>query len=253
MKISLFTTCLTDTFFAPAAVAAVRLLRHLGCEVTLPPNQSCCGQAQYNNGFHRQARILALNTIDAFENSDLVVCPSASCTSMIRILYLQLFESHDLHLKRARSLAAKTYEFTEFITRILKPDLSKYNPKSRGKVTTHYSCHNRHLDLEPQTTVDLIRLIDGIEYIPLEKMDQCCGFGGTFAVKMPQISQALVADKVKCITDTGADTVVVNEGGCTLNIAGYCRKHNVNVRFVHIAQLLAESLGLMNNNQNESS
>jgi L-lactate dehydrogenase complex protein LldE len=244
-QVSLFTTCLTDSFFPDAAIATVRLLRHLGCEVDLPENQICCGQPQFNNGYHDQARKMARNFIDAFAESLCVVSPSASCTAMIRDYYESLFTDDPHYLPLAQELVSKSYEITEFITKILRIDLQTYKPQARGKVTYHYSCHNRGIDIPPQVTIDLINLIDGVEYIPLDKMDQCCGFGGTFAVKMPEISQALVADKAKCILATGADTVVVNDGGCMLNIAGYCHRHNIPVRFVHIAQLLAESLGLL--------
>ncbi|MFC1781957.1 (Fe-S)-binding protein [Planctomycetota bacterium] len=242
----MFTTCLTDSFFPEAATAVVRLLQKLGCEVELPSGQACCGQPQFNNGLHDQARRLGRNLIDAFAASGRVVCPSASCTAMIRDYYSQLFEDEPVYRHRAREFIDKTFEFTEFVAKILKTDLKILHPQGSGRVTYHYSCHNRGIELVPQFTIDLIKLIDGVEYIPLEKMDQCCGFGGTFAVKMASISDALVADKAGCIQATGADTVVVNEGGCTLNIAGYCHRQGLNIRFVHIAQLLAESLGLMN-------
>ena len=245
MQVSLFTTCLTDTFFSEAARAAVRLLQKLGCEVDLPSGQTCCGQVQFNNGLHDQARSLARNLIDTFAASDCVVCPSASCSAMIRDYYLQLFAEEAAYHDRVREFIDKTYEFTEFISKILKADLKVLSPRGCGRVTYHYSCHNRGVELGPEVTIDLIKLIEGVEYVRLEKMDQCCGFGGTFSVKMGAISEALVADKAGCIQATGADTVVVNEGGCTLNIAGYCHRQGLNIRFIHIAQLLAESLGLM--------
>jgi len=250
-RVWLFTTCLTDSFFPNAALAAVRLLRFLGCEVDLPSGQTCCGQPQFNNGYHDQARVLARHFLDTFADSPCVVSPSASCTAMIRDYYPFLFQN-DPDLPRIQNLVAKTFEFTEFITKILHADLRSCHPRAAGKVTYHYSCHSRGINLPPQTAIDLIRSIEGIEYIPLDKMDQCCGFGGTFAVKMPDISQTLVADKAACILATGADTVVVNDGGCTLNIAGYCHRHQIPVRFVHIAQLLAESLGLMEDIREET-
>jgi len=249
-RVSLFTTCLTDSFFPHAALATVRLLRFLGCEVDLPAGQTCCGQPQFNNGCHDQARSLARHFLDTFADSPCVVSPSASCTAMIRDYYPLLFEN-DPDLPRIQNMVAKTWEITEFITQILRANLRSCRPHAAGKVTYHYSCHSRGIHLAPQVTIDLIRSIEGIEYLPLDKMDQCCGFGGTFAVKMPEISQALVADKAACILATGADTVVVNDGGCTLNIAGYCRRHRIPVRFVHIVQLLAESLGLINDIREE--
>ncbi len=247
MHISLFTSCLTDTFFPDAAVALVRLLQHLGCQVDCPAGQTCCGQPQFNNGLHSQARKLARHLIDVFDSSPIVVCPSASCTTMIREYYPQLFADQPGLLKKAQKLIEKTYELTEFIHQNLLSQLKSVKPHLQTRITYHYSCHSRHLNLDPQACLDLINLIDGVEYIPLEKMDQCCGFGGTFATKLPNVSDVLVADKVACIQATGADTVVVNEGGCTLNIAGYCHRRDLNIRFVHIAQLLAESLDLIDN------
>ena len=245
MQVSLFTTCLTDSYYPQAAVATVRLLQHLGCTVDCPSAQTCCGQPQFNNGLHDQARTLARHVIDTFQHAPCIVCPSASCTAMIRDYYEQLFADDAAYLGRARDLIAKTYEITEFLTGVLKPDLAALSPRSTGRVTYHYSCHSRGLDLAPDVTIGLIRSIAGIEYLPLEKMDQCCGFGGTFAVKQPDVSAALVADKLACIRATGTDTVVVNDGGCTLNIAGACHRAGLDVRFVHVAQLLAEALGLM--------
>ena len=245
MRVSLFTTCLTDTYYPDAAVALVRLLQHLGCQVEFPPDQTCCGQPQFNNGLHDQAHQLARRMIDVFESSPIVISPSASCTAMIRQYYPQLFADQPALLEKAQQLIKKTCEFSEFIQQNLLSELKSAKPRLQTRITYHYSCHNRHLNLDPQACLDLIDLIDGVDYIPLEKMDQCCGFGGTFATKLPNVSDELVADKVACIQATGADTVVVNEGGCTLNIAGYCHRRGLNIRFVHIAQLLAESLNLI--------
>jgi len=245
MQVSLFTTCLTDSYYPQAALATVRLLQHLGCTVDCPTAQTCCGQPQFNNGLHDQARSLARHFIDTFQHAPAIVSPSASCTAMIRDYYEQLFAHDAAYLPRARDIIAKTFEITEFITTVLLPDLAALTPRSTGRITYHYSCHSRGLNLSPDVTINLIKSIEGIDYVPLEKMDQCCGFGGTFAVKLPDVSAALVADKVACIRNTNADTVVVNDGGCTLNIAGACRRQRLPVRFVHVAQLLAEALGLM--------
>ena len=251
MKVSLFATCLTDTFLPRVGVAMVRLLRHLGCDVDFPRGQTCCGQPQFNSGFHAEARDLAAGLIEALAASDVVVSPSASCVAMICEYYEQLFSEDPEMLAKARVLTGKTHEVSDFLTRVLQADFSPFQMRAAGKVTYHYACHGRGLDLEAKTTVDLIKKIDGIEYVPLAKWDQCCGFGGTFAVKMAQISTALVVDKAACIVATGADTVVVNEGGCWINIAGYCRRQGIAVRFVHIVEFLAEALGLMESTAKE--
>ena len=245
MKVSLFATCLTDTFLPRVGVAMVRLLRHLGCEVDFPRGQTCCGQPQFNSGFHGEALDLAAGLIEALAASDVVVSPSASCVAMICEYYEQLFSEEAEMLAKARALAGKTHEVSDFLTGILQADFSTLPLRAAGKVTYHFACHGRGLGLEAETTVDLIQKIDGIEYVPLANQEQCCGFGGTFAVKMAPISAGLVADKVACIVATGADTVVVNDGGCWINIAGYCHRQGIAVRFVHIVELLAEALGPM--------
>ena len=245
MKVSLFTTCLTDTFWPRVAVATVRLLRHLGCEVDCPVNQTCCGQMYFNSGYHQQAKRVARTMLEVFSESEYVVCPSASCAAMIREYYEELFEDDSEQHGCVKELIGKTYELTEFLNGVLKVDFSQYRLEGSGRVTYHHGCHNRGLDQKAEQVIGLIQQIAGVEYVEPEKMDQCCGFGGGFSVKMEGISASLVADKSRCLSATGADRVVISEGGCWLQIAGYNHREGVAVRTVHIAELLAESLGLM--------
>jgi len=243
MRVSLLTTCLTDTFFPGAGAAAVRLLERLGCTVEAPAGQTCCGQPQFNNGLHAAARRLARRLVEVFADSPCVVCPSASCTALIRDYYEWLFADEPGQLPQVRALIRKTYELTEFLTRVLRVDWSSLGLHGSGKVTYHYSCRSRGIGVGPEATVELIGKIRGVEYVPAGKLDQCCGFGGTFAVKLPEVSEALAADKAACLAATGAETVVVNDGGCALNLMGYCHRHGIRLRFVHVGQLLAEALG----------
>ena len=244
-QVCLFATCLTDTFFPRAAVATVRLLRHLGCTVHFPPDQTCCGQGQFNNGLHDDARILARNLIQAFPPDATVVSPSASCVAMIREYYPSLFAHDPAWHTRARDFARRTFEITEFLAHHLQPDWPSLAPRLAARVTYHYSCHSRTLGIEPSLTESLLRAVADLDYHPAHKLDQCCGFGGTFAVKEPAISDALVAEKVAHLAATHPDIIVVNDAGCTLNIAGYCHRNNLNFRFLHVAELLAEALGLI--------
>jgi L-lactate dehydrogenase complex protein LldE len=251
MDVSLFITCLTDTFYPRVGQAVVLVLERFGCRVDFPAGQTCCGQPMFNVGCHEDARSLARRMIEVFEDSPAVVTPSGSCCAMIRDYYAELLhDDADWH-ERARRLAAKTYEFSEFLLKGLKVDLRAAGcrwpggaEKQRPSVTYHYSCHLRGLGMTDEA-VQLLRQIEGIEYVPLEKTEQCCGFGGTFAVKYPEISGAMVRDKVDCIQRSGADVLVCNDGGCTLNIDGKLHRDGSKTRTMHIAEVIAHGLGLM--------
>lgn len=244
MDVSLFVTCLTDAFYPRAGRAVVAVLEHLGCRVEFPRAQTCCGQPMFNSGYHADAADLARRMVDVFESADCVVTPSGSCCAMIHEYYPQLLGDDPAYADRTRRLIDKTHEFVQFLTDVMPVNLRKLGCKWQGAATYHYSCHGRGLGLTDQA-VRLLNQIDGIDYRPLDKLDQCCGFGGTFAVKHAEVSGAMVRDKVACIAQTGADTVVCNDGGCTLNIQGSAHRENVDVRFKHIAEIIAEGLGLI--------
>ncbi len=271
MRVSLFVTCLTDTFYPRTGIAVVRLLEHLGHEVDFPQNQTCCGQPMYNNGFHDDARELARKMVRDFEHADYVVTPSGSCAAMIHDYYGDLLRGDHAYEHGGQQLIAKTYEFARFLTSVLKVDLRALGAKWPGQATYHYSCHLRGIgvkspilaavgsplsqppaqdvsagmSVEDDPAVMLLRQIEGLEYVQLPKADQCCGFGGTFATKMPEMSGAMVRDKVASIASTGAGTCVSSEGGCTMNIAGCANRQGVDVTFKSLAEIIAESLGLM--------
>lgn len=246
MRVSLFVTCLTDTFYPRTGIAVVKVLEKLGCTVDFPEAQTCCGQPMWNNGFHDETRTLAKRMIEVFEASEYVVTPSGSCAAMVRDYYAEAFEASGEHAwhDRAERLAAKTYEFVEFLVKVLKADLAGLGASWPEKVTYHYSCHLRGIGVTDEA-VRVLRQIGGIDYQPLPKMDQCCGFGGTFAMKYPAISGTMVRDKVECIRSTGAPVCVSNDAGCTMNIAGACRREGCDTRFKHIAEIIAEGLGLL--------
>lgn len=246
MRVSLFVTCLTDTFYPRTGIAVVKVLEKLGCAVDFPQAQTCCGQPMWNNGFHDEARELAKRMIRVFEGSEYVVTPSGSCAAMIRDWYAEAFEQSGEHdwEERARKLAGKTYEFVEFLVKVLGVDLARHGASWPGRVTYHYSCHLRGIGVTDEA-VRLMRQIAGLEYTPLPKMDQCCGFGGTFAMKYPAISGTMVRDKVECIRSTGAPVCVSNDAGCTMNIAGSARREDVRAEFKSLAEIIAESLGLL--------
>lgn len=244
MQVALLVTCLTDTFYPRTGIAVVKVLEKLGCTVSFPEAQTCCAQPMWNNGYHDEARRLAKRMIETFEDADCVVTPSGSCAAMICEHYPEMFENDPAWQKRAQAMADKTHEFIELLVNVLKVDLREYGVRWPGKVTYHYSCHLRSIGVTDEA-VRVMQQIDGLEYFPLEKRDQCCGFGGTFAMKYPQISGAMVRDKTQCIRDTGARVCVSNDAGCTMNIAGTCHREGMDVEFKSLAEIIAEGMGLM--------
>lgn len=244
MKVSLFITCLTDQFYPRVGQAIVKVLEHLGCQVDFPAAQTCCGQPMFNSGYHKDAADLARRMIEVFETSDHVVTPSGSCCAMIHDYYPQLISDYGGDPAACDRFVHKTVEFSKFLLDVLKVDLRALDCRWPGSATYHYSCHLRGLGMKDEA-IRLLSQIQGVDLIPLEKTEQCCGFGGTFAVKYPEISGAMVRDKVDCIRRSGARTLVCNDGGCTLNIAGSCHREGVEVGVKHIAEIIAEGLGLM--------
>jgi len=242
-NVALFITCLTDQFYPHVGVAVTKILEHFGCTVCFPQEQTCCGQPFHNNGFLPETTELAKKFIQTFECYDYVVSPSGSCVAMVREHYHRLLEhdhawSHGLH-----HVAAQTYEFVEFLDKVLKVDLSKYQLPRSESITYHYTCHLRGINVKDES-VRLLKQMGNVDFRALEKTDQCCGFGGTFAVKYPAISGAIVEDKTNCIAATKAETLVCNDAGCTMNISGMLNRRGQPTRVKHIAELLAEAMGI---------
>ncbi len=242
MKVSLFVTCLTDLFYPDVAASVVRVLRRLGCRVDFPRDQTCCGQPALNSGCADDFRPVAARMIRIFQDAEVVVTPSGSCCSIVREYFPHTFADDPILHDRAVALAAKTFEFVEFLEKKLRPDWSRWELEFPAVATYHYSCHLRGIGMGPDDVARVFSRLRGFEYRPLEKIDQCCGFGGTFAVKYGEISGPMVRDKVACIRRTGADVLVINDGGCTMNIAGACRREGVDIRVLHIAEILDQAM-----------
>jgi L-lactate dehydrogenase complex protein LldE len=239
MKVSLFITCLVDQFFPETGVSTVAVLRRLGVDVDFPQDQTCCGQPGYNSGFHSEARSLAERFLSIFEESEYVVAPSGSCASMVRVFYRDLFKNDEKNLKRAESLAAKTYEFGEFLVKVL--GVEDVGASSSGKVALHKSCHLlRELGVNDETQ-RLLGAVRGIELVELERADACCGFGGLFSMKYPQISGGILQEKIDCIARSGADVVVACDAGCLMQMAGGLSRQGSLTRTMHLAELLAKN------------
>jgi L-lactate dehydrogenase complex protein LldE len=242
-NVALFITCLTNQFYPHVGVAVTKILEHFGCRVEFPTAQTCCGQPFFNNGFHKETGALAKRFIEIFEDYDYVVTPSGSCCAMVREQYEYLLKGDADWARRMHKVTHATFEFVEFLDKVLKVDLSRLRLREPEAITYHYTCHLRGIGVKDEG-VRLLRQMGNVEFRAMEKTDQCCGFGGTFAVKYPAISGAIVEDKVQCIAATEATTLVCNDAGCTMNIAGMCHRQGLPVRTVHIAELLAEALKL---------
>jgi L-lactate dehydrogenase complex protein LldE len=244
MDVALFVTCLTDSFAPRVGVAVVRVLRHFGCRVHFPPEQTCCGQPAYNNGFWDEAASMARRLVDVFEGHPHVVTPSASCACMVIHHAPKLLAADRVYAERSKALAERTWEFSRFLTDVLNVDVASISHHAAAPTTFHCSCHYRELQAG-ETASRLARELGGIHHRPLENVDQCCGFGGAFSALYPGISHAMAADKVAAIERSGARLVISNEAGCTMTLAGTARRRGLNVRFAHVAEVVAEALGLM--------
>ena len=239
-NVTLFIQCLVDGIYPEVGEAVVSIFRKLGIELTCPTQQTCCGQPAFNAGYQGEARVAARRFIEIFESADVIVCPSGSCVTMVRHHYTQLFEGDAVWLQRAQQVAAKTFELTEYLVDVLK--VTDLGAHFDGVVTYHDSCHLlRNLRIKAQPR-QLLSGIAGLEFVEMDASDRCCGFGGSFSFKYADISAAMAQDKVRNIIASGADTVVGCDMGCLMNIQGLINRKGADIRVMHIAQLLANSL-----------
>lgn len=240
VTVTLFVQCLVDGIYPEVGEAIVKIFQKLGTQITCPSDQTCCGQPAFNSGYRREAKSAAKRFIKIFESAEVIVCPSGSCVTMVRHHYPQLFDNDEAWLQRAKQVAEKTYELTEYLVDVI--GVEDLGANYAGRITYHDSCHLlRSLRVEEQPR-KLLKKISGAEFVEMYDSDRCCGFGGSFSVKYPDISTAMVEDKVKNIADSGADTVVGCDMGCLMNIQGMLNRRGLSVRTMHIAQILAAGL-----------
>jgi L-lactate dehydrogenase complex protein LldE len=240
MRVGLLVTCLVDFFRPTIGFAAVRLLEAAGCTVDVPRAQTCCGQPAYNSGNRADAKAIALQVVDAFAGYDHVVIPSGSCAGVIRLHYPELF-SDDPALPRVRQLAARTWELVSFLVDVC--GVQAVDARWHRRVTYHDACSGlRELRVKRQPR-QLLASVGGLSMTELPSAEVCCGFGGTFCVKYPDISDKMVSDKTADIVATGAEAVLAGDLGCLLNIAGKLlpQRHNIEVR--HVTEVLADMTG----------
>jgi L-lactate dehydrogenase complex protein LldE len=238
----LFITCLADQFFPNVLKGMVSLLERLGVQVAFPAEQTCCGQPFFNSGYRTQARELAAQWLAVFDRTEgYIVSPSGSCVDMVRHHYPSLFPSGSPEHRRAQSVAARTFEVTQFLVNELK--VTDVGARFPHKVTYHASCHLlRGLSAREEPKA-LLQGVKGLTLIPLSNEETCCGFGGVFSVIYPEVSHAMMEAKVRAIEASGAEAVVACDAGCLMNIAGGLRKAHSSVRAMHLLEVLTAEGG----------
>jgi L-lactate dehydrogenase complex protein LldE len=240
MKVSLFVTCLVDQLWSSVGMSTVAVLRRVGCEVEFDDRQTCCGQPAFNTGYRNEARRVARRFIEVFEESkaEAIVSPSGSCTAMVHH-FAELFSDEPSWRARAEAVAARTHELSSFLIRVLQID--DVGASWEGKLTWHDACHglrDLHIKSEPRR---LIRNVRGAEFVELENAESCCGFGGTFSVKYPEISVAILDQKIEAIERAGVQAVISGDASCLMQIGGRLSRKRSNVRVMHLAELLNQT------------
>lgn len=236
MKISLFIPCYVDQLMPQIGVAVVDVLERLGHTVDYPMDQTCCGQPAFNCGFHEDARSVAEHFLECFADAELIAVPSGSCAAMVRVFYRDLFEGSPLS-EKARQVGERTFEFSELL--VDKLGVTDVGASLRGAATVHDGCHGlRELGIKTAPR-KLLEKVQGLDLVEMAEAESCCGFGGTFSVKFPQVSTAMVEVKAQSIEQTGADYLVSNDPSCLMQINGYLERQKKKVKCLHLAEVLA--------------
>ncbi len=241
MRISLFITCYNDVLFPATGIAVVRLLERLGHSIVFRPQQTCCGQMHYNTGYQRETIPLVRKFVDLFADDEIIVSPSASCVAMIRDHYEKaaaLADDAQL-LAKVQQVVPRVFEFTELLVNKLGIyDVGAYYPH---KVTYHPSCHSLRMLRVGDAPLRLLQNVKAIELFELPNHSECCGFGGTFAIKNAETSSAMLQDKVRCVLDSGAKICTAGDNSCLMHIYGGLHRQKLPVTTTHIAQILAST------------
>jgi L-lactate dehydrogenase complex protein LldE len=239
LRVALFVTCLNDTLFPEAGIATVRILERLGHDVEFPDEQTCCGQLHFNTGYQDAAAALAHRFVRVFADAEVIVAPSASCVAMVRDFYPYLAEQmEDAELARSvRALAPRVLELTEFLVRHL--GVTDVGASFAHRVTYHPTCHSLRALRLGDAPLDLLRAVEGLDLVALPRATECCGFGGTFAIKNAETSSAILDDKLDAVMETSADVVAAVDMSCLMQIGGGLSRRGAAVRTRHIAEILA--------------
>ena len=239
MKVDLFITCFNDTLFPETGRATVTVLERLGHEVRFNPEQTCCGQMHYNSGYQTEAARLVRHLVDVFEDSEIVVSPSASCVAMIREFYPAVAErlGDDALAEAVQRLSPRVLEFSEFL--VAHQGVEDVGARYPHRVAYHPTCHSLRMLRVGDAPLRLLRNVEGLELVDLERSEECCGFGGTFALKNADTSSAMLADKVASLKNTEAEVCVALDNSCLMHIGGALQREDHGPRTVHLAEILA--------------
>lgn len=236
-RVSLFVTCIIDQFFPQVGMAAVEVLESIGYEVDFPERQTCCGQPAFNTGFRAEARQVARHFLDVFRDAEYIVVPSGSCTSMVTHHYEELFAKDPQRLEETRRIIPRMWELSKFLLEVAR--VEDVGARYDGAVTFHDSCHGlRDLGIKegPRRLLSHVR---GLELREMDIAEECCGFGGTFSVKFPDVSGGMARTKIESIVKTGAGAVVGVDSSCLMQLQGALSRAGLPVRTLHLAEVLA--------------
>lgn len=241
MKVYFFATCLGSIAYSNTCVNAIKLLQKEGVEVIFKKDQTCCGQPSYNSGYYEDSRKVSMFNIKLFDKPYPIVVPSGSCAGMMKVDYLELFEN-DPNYAMVKDFSSRIYELSDFLYKELKV---KYEDKGeKTKVTWHSNCHALRVAKSIESSKSLIRQLKNVELIELEREEECCGFGGTFSIKEPELSNAMVLEKIEDIKSRNVEYLVSADAGCLLNIGGAMKKNQVNIQPIHLYDFLANRINL---------
>jgi L-lactate dehydrogenase complex protein LldE len=238
MRVALFIPCYVDLINPEVGVSVVRVLRKLDVGVVYPEGQTCCGQPAFNSGFFDEARAVARHFLDVFdrERFDYVVCPSGSCTTMVSHYYPFLFKELPEERERSEALGHRVREFSDFLVNVL--EVKNLGAHYAGRAVFHCGCHQRRELGVLEEPKELLRNVEGLDLLDWENEELCCGFGGTFSVKMPDVSTAMADEKIRALEKSGADTLISCDSSCLMHLRGRLKRTGHDTRVYHLAQIL---------------
>jgi L-lactate dehydrogenase complex protein LldE len=240
MKVDVFIPCFIDQFYPETAFNFIKVLKRAGCEVNYNPDQTCCGQPSFNSGYWNETKTLAIKFLNDFKNAEIIVAPSASCTGFIKNYYNKVFAEDSILLAKAAELSPRIFEFSDFLVNHIHK--VEFGAEFSHKVTFHDSCAGlREYGIKKEPRI-LLENVQGLELVEMEKLDTCCGFGGTFAAKFHSISAAMTEQKVEHALKTGAEYIVSTEASCLMNIEAYIKKQKLPIKTIHLADVLGNGL-----------
>jgi L-lactate dehydrogenase complex protein LldE len=242
VRVALFVPCYVDLINPEVGVSMVRVLRRLGVDLVYPEGQTCCGQPAFNSGFFDEARAVACHFLNVFEKEswDYVVCPSGSCATMVSHYYPIIMEG-TLEEGRSEVLGHRVREFSDFLVNVL--GVRDLGARYEGRVVFHCGCHQRRELGVLEEPRELLRSVEGLELLDWENEELCCGFGGTFAVKMPDVSRAMADEKIEALVKCGADTLISGDSSCLMHLSGRLKRTGHSIRVHHLARILDSGNG----------